>query len=504
MRGLVALSRGVLTDSSANLSRQKSAGERVSRGGLSPSELCLHALAQVPARVHLSLPESAEAPQLLQIAASYGVRERVRVESGSTEPCFVASDGAATPSLDHRVMTLGEIVEALAPGEGVRAAPNAGDSMLSGHRVVILTNYPAHYRLPLFTLMSERLVSVGAELHVLFLATQARARPWLAGGDLEFQHEFLSSARLPVGPRGMLVPTRLERSLAALRPTIVLVASLSPFIGMRAARIARRLGARLGIWSGETPQMTTARSRTRRASRRRLLASADFAIAYGSRSAGYLRAMSSDLPLVLGRNTAPVPDSSPAREPDVDAPIRLVLVGDLASPRKGVDIALRALQEMRNEQVVLTIVGGGRLLRELRHDVEADPRIRFLGALAPPGVAAALAEADAFLFPTRSDIFGLALVEAMGSQAAPIVSRAAGAVDDLAVDGHNALVVDGHDPATWARSIERIVDDAELRRALADRAHRTIAARWTVQHAADAMIAGLRLGVLTSGERSAA
>ena len=365
---------------------------------------------------------------------------------------------------------------------------------------MLVTNYPAHYRLPLFTLMSDRLRSVGATLTVVFLARDASSRPWLVGDDIAFHHEFLSSTTLPLGSRGTLIPHRLEQRLAQLHPTILVVASLSPLIGLRASRVAHRVGARFGIWSGETPQMTTARSRARRLLRRRLLDTADFAIAYGSRSASYLRAMRSDLPVVLGRNTAPVPALSPHRADRRDE-VRFVVIGDLASLRKGTDVALDAARLVPDARVRLLIIGSGRMLPEFHRYARADKRVRLLGSLEPSEVATVLADADALLFPTRADIFGLALVEAMGSQVVPIVARAAGAVDDLAVDGHNAIVVDGHDPACWAEALERVIEDIDLRRKLACRARHTIEARWTMGHAAEAMMAGLRLGVSIGNPR---
>ena len=79
-----------------------------------------------------------------------------------------------------------------------------------------------------------------------------------------------------------------------------------------------------------------------------------------------------------------------------------------------------------------------------------------------------------------------------------MTSTSAGAVSDIAVHDHNCLVVDGHDPLDWARAIERIVRDEPLRAGLGEQAALTITSRWTVDHAAEAMMAGLRLGLTAS------
>jgi glycosyltransferase involved in cell wall biosynthesis len=468
-------------------------------------ELAMHALAQLPTSVRLDLGPTSSRAMLDLTARAYGIRNRVAFddELDADSVRFMNSDGPidAATLQPH---TLGELVERIGNGSP-SVLDDSLDSVLSGHQVLILTNYPAHYRLPLFEQMSIRLSKIGANVHVLFLAGQAKSRPWLTGSRINFAHETLPSLQLPAVDRGLLIPVRLGKRVRRLSPTIVLASGFSPFVASRAARAAQEVRASFGIWSGETAAMPTARQASRERIRRHLTDRSDFAIAYGARAATYLRSLARALPLVIGRNTAPVTktvDDPPRRSSD--QPLRLLLVGDLASPRKGADVALEAMHHVATSDVRLNIVGGGRLQAALERSATADNRVRLLGPLPPADVARELRNADALLFPTRADVFGLVLVEAMGAGVAPIVSRAAGAVDDLAVNGHNAIVVDDHEPATWAKAIDQLVSNPSLATGLGVRARRTIETRWTIDHAVDAMIAGLRLGALTRKERSPA
>jgi glycosyltransferase involved in cell wall biosynthesis len=476
--------------------------ERAGPSCMSAPELCVHALAQARDEIELELPAQATAGvDLGMIVTAYGLHGRVRFEESTNDGHCRFAIGNTTLGMLHPGsprLTLGALVESISAGMGGTQIPAASDELLAGHRIVVLTNYPTHYRLPLFELMAGELEAAGARFRVLFLAPDARSRPWLTGSEIRFDHEFVPSLRLPLRHRHPLLPVDLERRLKAWRPTIILSAGLSPFVSNRAAKVARQLGASFGIWSGETSEMATARSPVRRRLRRHLVLGADFAIAYGARGADYLRVLRPDLRLVVGRNSSPVHEAAPtngAVRAEND-PVAIVLIGDLADSRKGVDVALAALRLVQAPNTRLSIIGGGRLLNSLVEDTH-DVRVRFLGPLAPNAVARELADADVLLFPTRADVFGLVLVEAMGVGLLPIVSRAAGAVDDLAVDGHNAVVVDGHEPATWAAAIEGVLANPALRRQLAERARETIEARWSLRHAAGAMIAGLRLGVLS-------
>lgn len=474
-------------------------------GSISIPELATHALAQLPEAVRLELGPSPDRAMLDMTARAYGIGDRLAFdhELGADSVRFLTSDGP----IDAAALlpaTLGELVERIGSGSP-SVVDDSADSILAGHRVVILTNYPAHYRLPLFEQMSARLSKAGAHLHVIFLAAEAKSRPWLTGSQISFDHDTVPSLQVPVVERGPLIPVRLGARVRHLSPTIVLAGGFSPFVAGRAARIAREVGASFGIWSGETVEMRTAQQASRERIRRRLATRSDFAIAYGARAAGYLRGLARELPLVIGRNTAPVAISvgDPVPRPS-DRPFRLLLIGDLASSRKGADVALEAMSYVSNSDVRLDIVGGGRLQAELERKAVIDTRVRLLGPLRPEDVARELQAADALVFPTRADIFGLALVEAMGAGVVPIVSRGAGAVEDLAVDGHNAIVVNGHEPATWAAAIDRIASNPVLASELGERARLTIEARWTIDHSVDAMMSGLRLGASARGERFAA
>jgi glycosyltransferase involved in cell wall biosynthesis len=475
---------------------------------MSTPELCLHALAQARDEIELELhATSGAAVDLRMVADAYGLTRRLHfVESTrSGRRCQFADGGSTFRVFGSGALntSLGELVERLSPGVGGSPISAASDGLLSGQRIVLLTNYPTHYRLSLFEIMARELEAAGARFRVMFLASDARSRPWLTGSELRFDHEFLATVRLPIRHRAPLVPVNLEHRLRIQQPTIVLSAGLSPFVSARAARLARETGSSFGVWSGETEDMASARSSVRRLLRRRLVLEADFAVSYGVRSACFLRGLRPDLPLVIGRNTSHLPMPAPRLIAGRAGghPTAFVMVGDLADTRKGVDVALAALRLVRTPRIRLSVIGGGRLLPSLAESVCDDDRVSFLGPLAPQDVARELAECDVLLFPTRADVFGLVLVEAMAAGLLPIVSRAAGAVDDLAVDKHNSVVLDGHEPAVWAAAIKRIVADPAWRKDRAEQARKSIESRWSLRHAVGAMIAGLRLGVLSTRKR---
>jgi glycosyltransferase involved in cell wall biosynthesis len=461
-------------------------------------ELLVHVLAQLPNRVQLDLPSDFPERKALEVQAlAYGIADRIRFRCERQDEGPLSSSSALERQLRDR-RPLGEVVERLTQPSDPPASIRIEDTVFAGQRIAVVTNLPTHYRVPLFTRIAARLGEAGSKFRVFFLAPPPLSRPWMTPGELGFDHEVLRGVDMSRDRGRQVLPLSLERRLAVFAPTLVLTGGFSPAVTMRVARYSRRAEVPFGIWSGEIASRATAQSRVRALSRRWIANRASFAIAYGSRSAAYLRSLREDLPIVLGRNTtlAASPRAKVGHSPFIE-----VLTVGRAEAGKALEIAIDAARQVPGCR--LTVIGGGSALPELKRRAGGHPRVRFHGAFKPDEVRKAYAEADIFLFPSRYDVFGLVLVEAMSAGLASIVSTAPGAVDDLCVPDANSLVLGSADPAAWAKALSTLVENSDLRESLGAGAERTIDNRWTLEHAADAMIAGLRLGLLQASRGGA-
>jgi glycosyltransferase involved in cell wall biosynthesis len=470
---------------------------RASRDGLAGA---LHALAQLPDGVGLELGcDETAMPGLELMTWAYGLDRRVELRQAAAPWAAWVREAERIPY--DPGMTNAEMVEGLWPA-GVESWRGSGDDhVLEGHRVAVVSNLPAHYRIPLFAGLSRRLKAAGGSLRVLFLRSSGGPRTWLDSEEgLDFEHEFVPGFDLPVRRRPPRLPLGLGAALRRHRPTIALSAGFSPVVSGRVQRYASAAGIPFGLWSGEIAALAAKQSWARQRQRQRLAERADFAIAYGTLAARYLAGLAPQLPVTVARNTSVVATGVPARRRPGQT-MEVLTVGDLSSTRKGVDVLVEALRAVPKESCRLTVVGDGRVRKTLERQAAGDARVRFVGALPPAGVRAALAESDVFLFPSRADVFGLVLVEAMSRGLAIAVSSAVGAVPDVAVPGHNCLVMDTHDAAPWANALARFAGDAELSADLGAVALRTIARRWTMDHAVEGTLAGLRLGARLAAER---
>ncbi|MQY04001.1 glycosyltransferase family 4 protein [Actinomadura macrotermitis] len=160
-------------------------------------------------------------------------------------------------------------------------------------------------------------------------------------------------------------------------------------------------------------------------------------------------------------------------------PARIVLVGRL-SPRKGSDVAVRAVRLLRERghDVRLTLVGAvfpGYEWFEEELRAAADESVEFAGFRA--SVGASFAEADIAIVPSRVEPFGNVAVEAMLA-GRPVVAAAAQGLVEIVEDGVNGVLVAPDDPAALADGIARLLDDWDRALAMARHARQDAARRF--------------------------
>ena len=147
------------------------------------------------------------------------------------------------------------------------------------------------------------------------------------------------------------------------------------------------------------------------------------------------------------------------------------------SPDKNLDLLLTSFSQLlaSGRTADLAIVGDGPLLDKLRTQ-HRNPRIAFTGFLGGPELAAAYASSDVMVFPSVTDTFGNAVLEAQASGLPVIVSNQGGPAELVSRNG-SGIIVDTKRPKTLTEAMTRLFEDARLRRRLADRSLENAAQR---------------------------
>ena len=162
----------------------------------------------------------------------------------------------------------------------------------------------------------------------------------------------------------------------------------------------------------------------------------------------------------------------------------LLYIGRM-EPRRNVLFLLEAAKKAmdKDNRVKLVLVGRG----EEDYLFECRQRMQELGisdrVLYAPQVDQKYMQelyrcCDVFLLPTRYEIFGMVLLEAMYF-GIPVLTTYNGGSATLIEDGKNGFVADKLDPEVWAKTICRILGDEDLALTVAENAHRTVAENYT-------------------------
>jgi glycosyltransferase involved in cell wall biosynthesis len=146
------------------------------------------------------------------------------------------------------------------------------------------------------------------------------------------------------------------------------------------------------------------------------------------------------------------------------APGPVLLYAGRLSREKNLGTLLHAQGELRERGVraSLVLVGDGpeRRALEMRWG-GAD--VAFTGYLGGEELAAAYASADLFVFPSRTDTFGNAVLEAMASGLAPVVAREGGPAEQVR-HGETGLVIDLDLPGALPDGLQALLAHPDLRR----------------------------------------
>jgi glycosyltransferase involved in cell wall biosynthesis len=136
---------------------------------------------------------------------------------------------------------------------------------------------------------------------------------------------------------------------------------------------------------------------------------------------------------------------------------RLLYVGRI-SKDKNLIFLLKLFQRLREKRqdVRLVFVGDGPLFPDLRKKVRDIESVTFTGRLDRDALPEIYSDADVLVFPSNTDTFGMAVLEAQACGLPAVVSNRGGP-QGLVSDGRTGLVAEANNMADWEEKVELIL-----------------------------------------------
>jgi glycosyltransferase involved in cell wall biosynthesis len=161
----------------------------------------------------------------------------------------------------------------------------------------------------------------------------------------------------------------------------------------------------------------------------------------------------------------------------------VVLYAGRLRTRKAVAVLVEAFAKLLETVPARLVVAGDgehRQALEARvDDLGIGSSVRFLGAVPRPEMLRWYGTADIFCLPSLYEGFPLAILEAMAA-GLPVVSTTVSGIPEAVEHGVTGLLVPPEDAAGLASALERLVEDADLRRTMGEAGRRRVAEEFAI------------------------
>lgn len=373
-------------------------------------------------------------------------------------------------------------------------------------RMVLITELIAPYRIPVFNALARR---EEIDLHVVFLSrTDSSQRQWrVYEEEIQFSYEVLPSWRRRVGKFNVLLNRGMAESLRKFAPDVIVCGGYNYVSSWQALRWAKRHRVPFVLWSESTGQDSRNKHAPMEFLKSQFVKSCDGFVVPGQSAREYLLSLgvrTEDISVapnavdtaLFASAVGPVRQRETQLRAQLALPNRyLLFVGRLVRSKGVLDLlqAYERLSPALRKQVSMVFAGEGAMRAELElraRDIHPG-RVHFAGFVHREDLATYYGLAECFVFPTRTDPWGLVVNEAMACGLPVICTRVAGCAADLVHE--NGRLVSVGDVAELSSAMEEIATQSEVRLRMGEESRQRIEA-----YSPERCAAGLALAATVS------
>lgn len=342
-------------------------------------------------------------------------------------------------------------------------------------KVLIIHNVISPHVTPLFQILAKKV-----DLTVFYCAKNEANRMW---NEKPKGYQFKVLPNLSVKIRGrdlftyFINPT-IIKEISKLKPEIVITAGWDIFAYQIAFFYCKLKGIKYILWSGSTKYEKSWRREVSKPLVKIIVKGSDACIAYGTRAKEYLESLGAESKKIsISLNTTDInryrilagkyrkSKSSLKKKMNLGDKYLIMYYGQLIH-RKGVDILIDAYERVKKQYKVaaLLIIGSGPLETTYKRIVDRR-KLKDVVFIKDPGdieICRYYAISDLFVLPSREEVWGLVINEAMACGLPIITTNRVGASADLVLDGRNGSIVGVGRSKDLSRAMINLIKNDEL------------------------------------------
>lgn len=380
-------------------------------------------------------------------------------------------------------------------------------------KVALVTNIIPPYRKPLFEEIGKH-----CELTVICSAVNQADRNWYDWNEENtstFKTITLKGLCLKIKHGFFYFQPDLLVALRKLRPDVIITSAfaLNTLFGSLYAKITRTPSL---LWSASTRLSERKYSTLRLWFRRFLirlnnayvatgLDAAEYLVSIGARKDRCFTAVNAVEDITHHSELGKMREEAQGIRSEYSDPI-LLYTGRLIA-LKGLDLLLLAYEKIQNvegaKDATLLIIGSGPLEKELKKKATQKnlKNARFIEFKQKRQLWPYYLASDIYVLPSREDTWGMVVNEAMQCGLPVVCSKFAGAAREMVENGKTGYVVDPYDTDGFARTLEKIIKDDELRKEMGERAFEKVTADYSIEESAKGFLRAISF-CFKNGERA--
>ncbi len=336
-------------------------------------------------------------------------------------------------------------------------------------RCALLSEMLQPYRIPVFNRIAE---DDRIDFEVLLLSVREANREWeIEMENCRFKYRTLPSRDFYIRSLdwGLHFNRGVGRALDEIGPEVVVGTGYVSPAYLAGQKWAKRNGAGYVLWSGSTASTSRIGKGPLKWMKKRFVRNCEAYLSYGTDATKQLIALGADASrVVTGCNTVDIETFEERTETARNAPEfpdwrkgypkHLILYIGQMIERKGVPDLIRAFQSIKARDLGLVLVGDGPERERYQREFEGVDRVYWEGYKQSRDLGPFLAAADVLVMPSRLELWGLVVNEAMASGLPVISTTCSGSTTDLVEEGVTGYSFEAKDEMALATLLKSVAD----------------------------------------------